>query len=102
MYMGNPRGVARDFDALEARRMSALELMREGRNNSEIGRHLELANQTVSRWRKEYSAGGKKALVQAGRVGAQTVVGRQTKQDIDGQTSGGSRKARLRNTAVDV
>ncbi len=36
--MGNQRGVARDFDALEARRMSALELMREGRNNSEIGR----------------------------------------------------------------
>ncbi len=67
--MGNPRGVARDFDALEARRMSALGLMREGLNNSRIGRQLGVANQTVSRWRKEYSAGGKKALAQAGRAG---------------------------------
>lgn len=69
MYMGNPRGVARDFDALEARRMSALALMRNGLNNSQIGRELNVANQTVSRWRKEYSEGGKKALAQAGRAG---------------------------------
>ncbi len=67
--MGNPRGVARDFDALEARRRSALALMRNGLNNSQIGRELNVANQTVSRWRKEYSEGGKKALAQAGRAG---------------------------------
>jgi transposase len=67
--MGNPRGVARDFDALEARRMDALALMRKGLNNSEIGRQLGVVNQTVSRWRKEYSQGGKKALAQAGRAG---------------------------------
>ncbi|MCU1295448.1 MAG: family transposase [Bryobacterales bacterium] len=67
--MGNPRGVARDFDALEARRMNALGLMRDGLNNSQIGRALEVANQTVSRWRKEYREGGKKALAQAGRAG---------------------------------
>jgi transposase len=67
--MGNARGVARDFDALEARRMNALALMRGGLNNSQIGREVGVANQTVSRWRKEYSEGGKKALAQAGRAG---------------------------------
>jgi transposase len=74
MYMGNPRGVARDFDALEARRMRALELMREGLNSSQIGRELGVANQTVSRWRKEYQEGGKKALAQAGRAGRKPLL----------------------------
>lgn len=72
--MGNPRGVARDFDALEARRMGALELMRKGLNNSQIGRELGVVNQTVSRWRKEYRAGGKKALAQAGRAGRKPLL----------------------------
>jgi transposase len=69
MSMGNPRGVSRDFEALEARRMKAVALFREGLNNSEIGRQLQVANQTVSRWRKEYQEGGKKALSKAGRAG---------------------------------
>lgn len=67
--MGNPRGVARDFEALEARRLEALALMRQGLNNSEIGRAVGVVNQTVSRWRKEYASGGKKALEKAGRAG---------------------------------
>lgn len=67
--MGNPKGVARDFEALEARRLTALRLMREGLNNSEIGRQLGVVNQTVSRWRKEYAEGGRKALEMAGRAG---------------------------------
>lgn len=61
--------MSRDFDALEQRRMNALRLFGEGLNNSEIGRRLHVANQTVSRWRKEYSSRGKKALVKAGRAG---------------------------------
>ncbi|WP_051669512.1 IS630 family transposase [Bryobacter aggregatus] len=72
--MGNPRGVARDFDALEVRRMRALALMREGFNNSQIGHELMVANQTVSRWRKEYSEGGRKALEQAGRAGRKPLL----------------------------
>ncbi len=35
---------------------------------------MEVANQTVSRWRKEYSTGGKKALVQAGRAGRKPLL----------------------------
>jgi transposase-like protein len=82
--MGNPRGVARDFDALEARRMDALALMRKGLNNSEIGRQLGVVNQTVSRWRKEYSQGGKKALAQAGRAASQGAIGCQAGRSFEG------------------
>jgi DNA-binding NarL/FixJ family response regulator len=52
--MGNPRGVKRDFVALEKRRFAAVKLFDKGFNNSEIGRRLKVSNQTVSRWRKEY------------------------------------------------
>ncbi len=67
--MGNPRGVRRDFEALEKRRLAAVRLFGKAFNNSEIGRRLKVCNQTVSRWRKQYSVGGKAALGQAGRAG---------------------------------
>jgi transposase len=67
--MGNPRGVQRDFEALEQRRLTAVDLFGEGLNNSEIGRRLKVCNQTVSRWRKQYLAGGEQALHKAGRAG---------------------------------
>jgi len=67
--MGNPRGVKRDFAALERRRLSAVELFGQGLNNSEIGRRLKVPNQTVSRWRQEYRTGGAEALAKAGRAG---------------------------------
>lgn len=67
--MGNPRGVRRDFDALEQRRLAAVALFGKDLNNSEISRQLKVSNQTVSRWRKQYQSGGKKALRKAGRAG---------------------------------
>src|SRR5450631_385653 len=67
--MGNPRGVKRDFVALEKRRFSAVKLFDKNLNNSEIGRRLKVSNQTVSRWRMEYQEGGNVALRQAGRAG---------------------------------
>jgi transposase len=81
LHMRKPRGVARDFNALQARRMKALGLMREGLNNSQIGQELTVANQTVSRWRKQYSEGRKKALEKAGRAGRKRLLGtKHTKQ----------------------
>src|SRR5579863_7571418 len=68
--MGNPKGVRRDFEALENRRLAAIKLFGEEFNNSEIGRRLKVCNQTVSRWRKQYEAGGKAALRKAGRAAA--------------------------------
>ncbi len=47
--MGNPKGVRRDFEALEKRRLAAIKLIGEEFNNSEIGRRLKVCNQTVSR-----------------------------------------------------
>src|SRR6516164_6462158 len=38
--MGNPRGVKRDFVALERRRFEAVKLFNKNLNNSEIGRRL--------------------------------------------------------------
>jgi len=67
--MGNPRGVKRNFEALERRRFEAIKLFDEPLTNTEIGRRLKVSNQTVSRWRKEYQRGGDAALRQAGRAG---------------------------------
>lgn len=67
--MGNPRGVRRDFVALEKRRFEAVKLFRKDLNNSEIGRRLKVSNQTVCRWRREHQNGGNVALRGAGRAG---------------------------------
>ena len=67
--MGNPRGVRRNFEALERRRFEAVKLFDKDLNNSEIGRRVKVSNQTVSRWRKEYQEGGNLALRRAGRAG---------------------------------
>ena len=67
--MGSPRGVKRDFAALEKRRFAAVKLFRKNLNNSEIGRRLKVSNQTVSRWRIEYQNGGNVALRSSGRAG---------------------------------
>ena len=67
--MGNPRGVRRDFVALEKRRFQAVKLFDKDLNNSDIGRRLKVSNQTVSRWRKQHQEDGDVALRRAGRAG---------------------------------
>jgi len=67
--MGNPRGVKRDFDALERRRLEAVKLLDKGLNQSEVARRLKVSHQTVSRWRKMVATGGAEALARAGRAG---------------------------------
>jgi transposase len=64
----------RDFEALEKRRMSAIRLLATELNNSEIGRRLKVCNQTVSRWRAQYRAGGESALHKAGRAGRKPLL----------------------------
>src|SRR4029450_12470637 len=48
--MGNARGVKRDFQALERRRFTALKLLQQGYNQSEVGRRVKVCSQTISRW----------------------------------------------------
>lgn len=67
--MGNPRGVKRDFEALERRRLEGLKLLRQGLNQSEVGRQLKVRSQTVSRWVKMLAEQGEKGLKAAGRAG---------------------------------
>jgi transposase len=67
--MGNPRGVSRDFEALEKRRFEFVRLYQRGETQAAIARRLKTVPQTVSRWVKEYQTGGKDALKKAGRAG---------------------------------
>ena len=72
--MGNPRGVKRDFRALERRRFAALKLLRQGYNQSEVARRVKVCSQTVSRWARTFSQQGEKALDAAGRAGRKPLL----------------------------
>lgn len=67
--MGNPRGVKRDFEALEARRLRAASLLRRGISQAEVARVLGVHRQTVHRWAGRLEAKGRKGLHKAGRAG---------------------------------
>jgi transposase len=79
--MGNPRGVPRDFDALERRRFEFMRLYEAGETPTAIARRLQTGSSTVYRWRDQYRAGGKDALKKAGRAGRKPLLsGQQLKQ----------------------
>ncbi len=67
--MGNPAGVRRDFAALEARRMEAARLLRQGLSQSEVAREVGVHRQSVSRWAAELEHSGVRGLRQAKRTG---------------------------------
>ncbi len=67
--MGNARGVRRDFDALEKRRLTAAKLLDRGLNQSDVARRVKVVRQTVARWAKALAGGGVAALRKAGRAG---------------------------------
>lgn len=67
--MGNPRGVERDFDDLERRRLKAAKLFDRGLSQSEVSRKLDVHRQSVSRWHQAWRKEGSQGLLQAGRAG---------------------------------
>jgi transposase len=67
--MGNPKGVKRDFDKLEQRRLKAGRLFERGLSQAEVSRQLNVHRQSVSRWYHAWKAQGTKALHKAGRAG---------------------------------
>ena len=73
MY-GQPKGVKRDFKALEKRRFEAMRLLDQGHNQSETARRLKVARQTVSAWRRQYREQGAAGLRQAGRAGRKPLL----------------------------
>ena len=54
--------------------MAAVGLFPTDLNNREIGRRLKICDQTVSRWRAQYRAGGESALRKAGRAGRKPLL----------------------------
>lgn len=80
--MGNPRGVKRDFDALEQRRMEAVGLWERGEGQASIARQLCVVPQTVSRWIGEYRRAGKRGLRKAGRAGRKPLLGAGEKRKL--------------------
>ena len=73
--MGNPRGVRRDFEALEKRRLEAVRLvLEEDWSQSQAARRVQAAQQSVSRWVGEYRARGAAGLRQAGRAGRKPLL----------------------------
>ena len=51
--MGNPRGVKRDFEALEDRRLKAAKLLKAGWSQADVAREVGVHRQSVSRWAAE-------------------------------------------------
>ena len=67
--MGNPKGVRRNFEKLEDRRLLAAGLLRQGVPQAEVARQVGVHRQSVSRWAQQLASGGAKALKKAGRAG---------------------------------
>jgi transposase len=67
--MGNPKGVRRDFEALERRRLQAVALLDQGLNESEVARRLKVSHTSVNRWAQVRAEEGSKGLKRAGRAG---------------------------------
>jgi len=67
--MGNPAGVRRDLAGLEARRMAAARLLRQGVSQSRVARAVDVHRQSVSRWARELEQSGVRGLRQAKRSG---------------------------------
>jgi transposase len=67
--MGFPKGVKRNFDELERRRLKAAALFDKGATQAEVRRKLNISPQSASRWYAAWKAGGKDSLRKAGRAG---------------------------------
>jgi transposase len=80
--MGNARGVKRDFNALEKRRLAAVKLLQAGVHQSEVARRLAVHRQSVSRWAAALRNQGKEALRKAGRAGRPPRLSAEQKQRL--------------------
>jgi len=72
--MGNPRGVKRDFDALEKRRLEAIRLWERGETQATIARRVGSVRQSVYRWVNAYRRDGRAGVKKAGRAGRKPLL----------------------------
>jgi transposase len=90
--MGNRRGVRRDFEALEHRRLQGLKLLRQGLNQSDVARQLKVCSQTVSRWAKVLAEKGEQGLKAAGRAGRMPLLDARQQQKLVSRLLEGPKK----------
>jgi transposase len=64
----------RDFAALEKRRMRACALLEKGYAEAEVARRTGVSRQSVMRWNRARTVGGKAALKAAGRAGRKPLL----------------------------
>jgi transposase len=67
--MGNPKGIKRDFAALEQRRFQAAKLFEKGLSQAEVARQTGVTRESARRWHKDWCHKGKIGLKKAGRAG---------------------------------
>ena len=67
--MGNPKGVKRDFTALEKRRMKAAKLFDKGFSRADVARQLGVSFESANRWHNAWQSSGTNGLKKAGRAG---------------------------------
>jgi transposase len=67
--MGNPRGVKRDFEALEDRRLKAATLLKKGWSQADVAREVGVHRQSVSRWAAALESDGTRGLRATGGRG---------------------------------
>ena len=73
--MAFPKGVKRDFEALEKRRIEAVRLVvEEGLSQGEAARRVKAAQQSVSGWVRRYRQQGPGGLAKAGRAGRKPLL----------------------------
>src|SRR5438132_13020769 len=66
--MGNPVGVRRDFDALEARRFKAATLLKQGLSEAAVARQVGVQRQSVTRWARILEVAGRAGMKMAVRA----------------------------------
>jgi transposase len=80
--MGNPRGVRRDFEALEKRRLRAISLWERGETQVAVARRVGVVAQTMARWVSQYRREGKSGLKKAGRAGRKPLLDQQSRERL--------------------
>lgn len=83
--MATASSTQRDFKALEARRMEAVALFKQGKSQAEATRALGVSRQTASRWYAAWKAHGKKGLKAAGRAGRKPRLAPKQLREIEAQ-----------------
>jgi transposase len=94
MYIGLMKTILsarRDFQALELRRQQAASLFTRGRTQADVARALQVSRQSVSRWFRLWTRGGRGTLRAAGRAGRKPRLTTQQLQQIDRALRQGAR-----------